>query len=493
MYLLFIFFNFMIFIFCSLFGRFLGARGINYLVIYSTILNSLLVFFIFKEVILMDSYCYIDIMNWINFDLLDINWSFYFDKLTVIMCILVSIVSNLVNIYSLEYMEHDAHKVRFISYLYLFSFFMIVLITSSNLVELFVGWEGVGICSYLLINFWYSRLQANKSAIFAVIVNKISDFFILLSFGLFYYTYHSLDFSLILVSSNYEISNLFYNDLICLLLLLGAVGKSAQVGLHFWLPEAMEGPTPVSALIHAATMVTAGVFLIVRFFFIFQQSIICLILMGLFGCISAFFAGLLSIFLFDLKKIIAFSTCSQLGYMFVSCSFYNDSYAIFHLFTHGFFKALLFLSAGYLIHALNDEQDIRRYGGLLKIFPYYYIVMLIGSFSLMGLPFFSGFFSKEPLIESLFINYYYYSDIQIYRYFYFIKIVTFFSILFTIIYSFRLIFYLFFYDYNGQKINLINLHYCGDYIDFALFNLAILSMILGFFFYYYFNFIYISC
>ena len=281
---------------------------------------------------------------------------------------------------------------------------MLVLVTANNFIQLFIGWEGVGICSYLLINFWYTRVGANKSSIMAVFTNKIGDISLLIAFAIIFQTFKSLDFniinSILLAETNKDYNMIYY---ITFLILIGSVAKSAQVGLHFWLPEAMEGPTPVSSLIHAATMVTAGVFLIVRTSFLFQQIPDILIWVSFFGSLTTFFGSSVGLFQYDIKKIIAYSTCSQLGYMFLACglsSYYNS---MFHLINHAFFKALLFLTAGYIIHALSNEQDLRKMGGLLKKMPLAAMMIFIGSISLMGFPYTSGFFSKEKIVE-LFYN-----------------------------------------------------------------------------------------
>jgi NADH-ubiquinone oxidoreductase chain 5 len=280
---------------------------------------------------------------------------------------------------------------------------MLILVSSENLLQLFFGWEGVGLCSYLLINFWYIRIQANKAAIQAIMINKIGDIAVLLAIASGFCLYHSSDFSIIFALSPYvldETFNFFNGNFNCItvvsfLLFIGAVGKSAQLGLHTWLPSAMEGPTPVSALIHAATMVTAGIFLIIRCSPLFEYTESVLILITFVGALTAFFAATVGMLQNDLKRVIAYSTCSQLGYMAFACGVSNYSAAFFHLVNHGFFKALLFLSAGSIIHGFSDEQDLRRMGGLGKLFPVTYSMFLVGSLSLMGFPFLSGFFSKD--------------------------------------------------------------------------------------------------
>jgi len=323
------------------------------------------------------------------------------------MLIVVTLISSLVHLYSTEYMSHDPHLTRFMSYLSLFTFFMLILITANNFLQMFVGWEGVGLSSYLLINFWFTRIQANKSAIKAMLVNRVGDFFILLALFAIYFVFNSLDydvvFSLVPLMTTYQITigNFLFSaiDLICLFLFLGAMGKSAQLGLHTWLPDAMEGPTPVSALIHAATMVTAGVFLLARCSFLFEFSPLVLNFIMLIGASTAFFASTTGLFQNDIKKVIAYSTCSQLGYMIFACGLSSYEVGIFHLSNHAFFKALLFLGAGSIIHAVSDEQDMRKMGGLKNLLPFSYSIMLIGSLALVGFPFLTGFYSKDLILE----------------------------------------------------------------------------------------------
>jgi NADH-ubiquinone oxidoreductase chain 5 len=310
-------------------------------------------------------------------------------------------------------MAGDPHLPRFMSYLSLFTFFMIILVTGDNLLQLFIGWEGVGLCSYLLINFWFTRIEGNKSAIKAMIVNRIGDAALAVGMFILFYTFKSLDFNVIfplvpyLLNDTIVLGTLELNTIntIGILLLAGAAGKSAQLGLHTWLPSAMAGPTPVSALIHAATMVTAGIFLIIRFSPLIEYSPNTLFWITIFGALTAFFAATIGLVQNDLKKVIAYSTCSQLGYMLFACGISNYNVALFHLLNHGFFKALLFLSAGSVIHALMDEQDMRKLGGLIKSLPYTYSMMLIGSLSLMGFPFLTGFYSKDAILELAYASY----------------------------------------------------------------------------------------
>jgi NADH-ubiquinone oxidoreductase chain 5 len=361
---------------------------------------------------------------------------------------------------------------------------MLILVTSSNLIQLFIGWEGVGICSYLLINFWYTRVGANKSSIMAVFTNKISDICLLFAFALVFEIFKSFDFNIIfaILSINFESTKLFsFLYYTGFLMIIGAVGKSAQIGLHFWLPEAMEGPTPVSSLIHAATMVTAGVFLIVRCSFLFESIPSLLIWISFFGSLTTFFGSSVGLFQYDIKKIIAYSTCSQLGYMFLACglsSYYNSMY---HLINHAFFKALLFLTAGYIIHSLSNEQDFRKMGGLIKKLPLAAIMILIGSFSLMGFPFTSGFFSKEKIIE-LFYNkiIYNFNTIETIKFFYFFQFLAMFSIIITICYSVKMYIYTFLNFFNGYKQYIWNIHYGSFYLICPLIVLSYLSIFSGY-------------
>jgi NADH-quinone oxidoreductase subunit L len=366
-----------------------------------------------------------EIMRWVESGTLSASWSLRIDTLTVVMLVVVNTVSSLVHIYSIGYMHHDPHRPRFFAYLSLFTFAMLMLVTADNLLQLFFGWEGVGLASYLLIGFWFHKPSANAAAIKAFIVNRIGDFgFALGIFGVFV-MFDSINFETIFanaqaVAEGEDVAlSIFGHDfvggepvltIICLLLFLGAMGKSAQVPLHTWLPDAMEGPTPVSALIHAATMVTAGVFMVARLSPIFELSHAALVGVVLIGAITALFAASVGLVQNDIKRVIAYSTCSQLGYMFVALGVGAYSVAIFHLFTHAFFKALLFLGAGSVIHAVSDEQDMRRMGGLKDKIPVTYWMMLIGNLSLTGVGIpgtiigTAGFFSKDAIVEASFAS-----------------------------------------------------------------------------------------
>jgi proton-translocating NADH-quinone oxidoreductase chain L len=345
---------------------------------------------------------YFDLFSWIKTNSLDLRWTFVFDNLTNVMLLVVITISFFVHVYSFEYMKGDPHFLRFIAHLSFFTFFMLILVTAGNFLQLFVGWEGVGFCSYLLINFWFTRLQANKSALKAVIINRVGDYGLLIGTCLLFALTNTLD-----IFTNFAAipvlikQNFFYESIqiICLLFFIGVVGKSAQIGLQTWLPDAMEGPTPVSALLHAATMVTAGIFLIIRCAPIFEYapSVLCLFIF--FGALTILLAGTISVVQDDIKKVIAYSTCGQLGYMLLICGLSQYQISLFHLFNHAFFKALLFLCAGAFIHAVSDEQDIRQMGNLGRYVPLAYTLFYIGNLALAGFIFLTGFYSKDILIE----------------------------------------------------------------------------------------------
>ncbi len=350
----------------------------------------------------------VEVMRWITSGTLTADWAFRVDTLTAVMLVVVTSVSALVHVYSIGYMAHDPNRPRFFAYLSLFTFAMLMLVTSDNLIQLFFGWEGVGLASYLLIGFWFERPTANAAAIKAFVVNRVGDFGFALGIFAIFVVFDSVEFETIFANAGsvagLEMHFLAWDfnalTVICVLLFIGAMGKSAQFLLHTWLPDAMEGPTPVSALIHAATMVTAGVFLVVRMSPLFELSPDALAFVAFIGATTAFFAATVGLVQNDIKRIIAYSTCSQLGYMFVALGMGAYSAGIFHLFTHAFFKALLFLGAGSVIHAVSDEQDIRNMGGLRSRIPFTYAMMVIGTLALTGFPLLSGYFSKDVIIET---------------------------------------------------------------------------------------------
>nr|QWK44972.1 NADH dehydrogenase subunit 5 [Protohalopteris sp.] len=395
------------------FGRFLGGKGAALITTSTVSISWFFSFIVFYEVGLCSCPTFLKLVTWIELDLFHIDWSFCFDSLTVVMLFVVTFISTLVHLYSIGYMSEDPHLPRFMSYLSLFTFFMLILVTADNFIQMFVGWEGVGLCSYLLINFWFTRIQANKAALKAMLVNRVGDFGLALSiFGIFlcfgatdYATVFALapQFSSLTLNFFGLSINLF--TILGILLFIGAAGKSAQLGLHTWLPDAMEGPTPVSALIHAATMVTAGVFLLARCSPLLEYCPQALVVVTIVGGMTAFFAATTALVQNDLKRVIAYSTCSQLGYMIFACGLSNYSVAVFHLANHAFFKALLFLGAGSVIHAIGDEQDLRKMGGLRRLLPFTYVMMLIGSLALMGIPFLSGFYSKDVILEISYATY----------------------------------------------------------------------------------------
>lgn len=396
--------------FCS---RVIGRQGA--VVITTTLVGLALLFscILFYEGGVQGCATTFSLCRWMVSNLFCFSWGFLFDTLTTLMLVVVTFISFLVHLYASEYMADDPHLPRFMTYLSLFTLFMLILVTADNFVQMFVGWEGVGLCSFLLINFWYSRLQANKAAIKAMIVNRVGDFGLALGIFSIYLCFQSVEYHTVFATVP-VVAELKFGSFVAVgaplswiagFLFIGVMGKSAQLGLHSWLPDAMEGPTPVSALIHAATMVTAGVFLLGRCSPLYEYASMILVVVGWIGGLTAFFAGVTAMTQNDLKKVIAYSTCSQLGYMVLSCGLSNYSVGIFHLANHAFFKALLFLGAGSVIHGSGDEQDMRKMGGSRRLLPLTYAVMVIGSFSLMGFPFLTGFYSKDLILETAYASY----------------------------------------------------------------------------------------
>jgi len=394
----------------GLFGRVIGDRGSQVVTCLGVVVAALLSYVIFAEVALGHAPRQIELFDWIRSGGFEASWTLRFDTLSAVMLIVVNTVSAAVHVYSVGYMSHDPHKPRFMAYLSLFTFSMLMLVTADDLLQLFFGWEGVGLCSYLLIGFWYDRPSANAAAIKAFVVNRVGDFGFALGIMGVFLLFDTISFDAIFAAApdragetlgflGMELPAL---ELICFLLFIGAMGKSAQLGLHTWLPDAMEGPTPVSALIHAATMVTAGVFMVTRMSPVFEYAPNTLAIIAFVGASTAFFAATVGLTQNDIKRVIAYSTCSQLGYMFFAIGVSAYPAAIFHLMTHAFFKALLFLGAGSVIHAMSDEQDMRKMGGIYKLVPLTYAMMWIGSLALAGIPFFAGFYSKDVILESAF-------------------------------------------------------------------------------------------
>ena len=461
------------------FGKIVGEKLSQVITCTFTTLSCILSLIILYKVI---NYSYSNnliISTWIDSGNLNVNWSIKIDTLSAVMLVVVTFVSSLVHIYSIGYMSNDPHKPRFMSYLSLFTFAMLTLVTSDNFLQLFFGWEGVGLCSYFLIGFWFKKESANAAAIKAFLVNRVGDFGFALGIFLIFYTFGTVNYNEIFdqvpLFLNDEINFIGFKinsiDLICILLFIGAMGKSAQFILHTWLPDAMEGPTPVSALIHAATMVTAGVFLVVRCSPIYEYSQLGLSIVLIIGMITSVFAASVALVQTDIKKIIAYSTCSQLGYMFVAAGIGAYNVAIFHLFTHAFFKALLFLGAGSVIHSFNNEQNINYMGGVWKKIPYTYILMIIGTLALTGFPFLSGFYSKDAIIEFAYVKGNTLSLIASYS--------CIFVALLTSIYSWRLIFKSFHGEFNNKKISINNIHESPMVMLIPLFFLAFGAIFAG--------------
>ena len=462
------------------FGKFIGDRNSEIVTSLMVSISAILSALVLYEVIVNQYQENIVIATWINSGSLDVNWSMKIDSLSAVMLVVVTSVSALVHIYSIGYMSHDPHKPRFMAYLSLFTFAMLMLVTSDNFIQLFFGWEGVGLCSYFLIGFWFKKDTANSAAIKAFVVNRVGDFGFALGIFLIFYLFGTVNYAEVfeqipsIVDKNLVFLGIKVNaiDLICLLLFIGAMGKSAQILLHTWLPDAMEGPTPVSALIHAATMVTAGVFLVVRCSPIYEYSELALNVITIIGMSTAFFAATVALVQTDIKKIIAYSTCSQLGYMFFAAGVGAYNVAMFHLFTHAFFKALLFLGSGSVIHAFKDEQDINKMGGVWKKLPYTYVLMIIGTLALTGFPFLSGFYSKDAIIEFAYLRGnttgYYAAGIGI------------FTALLTSIYSWRLMFKTFHGEYNNKKVSIEDTHESPVVMLIPLILLSIGAVLAGF-------------
>ena len=476
-------------IFLPLIGSIITYFGKSFGNLFSQIFSCSMVFisaviscFIFYDGLINDNYGNYLIFEWINSGNLNVNWSIKIDPLSSVMIMVVTSVSALVHIYSIGYMSHDPHKPRFMSYLSLFTFSMLCLVVSDNFLQLFFGWEGVGLCSYLLIGFWFKRETANNAAIKAFIVNRVGDFGLAIGIFIIFFIFGTLNFEEVFLlvpeftKTNLGIFGGEYNviTLICVFLFIGAMGKSAQFLLHTWLPDAMEGPTPVSALIHAATMVTAGVFLVVRCSPIFEYSQFAMNLVAITGMITALFAASVALVQNDIKKIIAYSTCSQLGYMFFAAGVGAYHIAMFHLFTHAFFKALLFLGAGSVIHVFHEEQDISKMGGVWKKIPYTMILMLIGTLALTGFPFLSGFYSKDAIIEFAYLK-----DTSVG---YYACSVGVFTAFLTAIYSWRLFFKTFLGKYNNKSIPIEKTHESPFVMIFPLIILAIGALLAGYFF-----------
>ena len=464
------------------FGNKIGDKFSELITSLFVTIAALCSLIIFYKVILDGYENNIILFKWIYSGSLNVNWSIKIDALSSVMLVVITFISSLVHIYSIGYMSHDPNKPRFMCYLSLFTFSMLALVTSDNFLQLFFGWEGVGLCSYLLIGFWFKKETANNAAIKAFLVNRIGDFGLALGIFLIFYFFGTVNFEEVfqqinqIDTINVDFLGLNINavDLICILLFIGAMGKSAQIFLHTWLPDAMEGPTPVSALIHAATMVTAGVFLVVRCSPIYEYSELALSIITIIGMTTAIFAASVALVQDDIKKIIAYSTCSQLGYMFFAAGVGAYNVAMFHLFTHAFFKALLFLGSGSIIHSFKDEQNINNMGGVWKNLPITYALMIIGTLALTGFPLLSGFYSKDAIIEFAYLRGntvgYYAAGIGI------------FTALLTSIYSWRLIFKTFHGSYLNKVLKKEEMHESPMTMLVPLIILAIGAVGAGYFF-----------
>jgi NADH-ubiquinone oxidoreductase chain 5 len=453
-------------------GRKIGVTGSHIITCTCLILSSLLATIAFYEVGLCSSPVKIYLFNWIDSEYMTISWEFLFDQLTVSMFIPVLYISSLIHIFSTDYMAEDPHNQRFFSYLSLFTFFMLVLVSGANFFVMFVGWEGIGIVSYLLINFWFTRIQANKAAILALTMNRVGDMGLSIGYFALFALFGSLDYATIF--SIVPFMNETALTIIGILLLTGAMAKSAQIPLHSWLPGSMEGPTPVSALIHAATLVTAGLYLLLRSSPLLEYSSTALLIITLTGATTAFFAATCGLVQNDLKRIIAFSTISQLGYMVMAVGLSQYNVALMHVVNHAFFKALLFLGAGAVIHSFSDQQDIRRIGGLIRFLPFTYTTMLVGSLSLLATPWLTGFYSKDLIIELAYGQYNFSGT-----YAFILGSIT---AGLTAFYSFRLICLVFLTVPNGPKQSYLNTHEANNKVIIPLFLLALFSIFFGFIF-----------
>ena len=470
------------FLFCFLLGKQFNYKVYQISTTSILFLCTLFSWIIFIQFINNKETEIIFILNWITSGNFIVDWSIRLDTLTAVMFIVVTTVSACVHLYSIGYMEEDPSKIRFMGYLSLFTFFMLVLVSSNNLLQMFFGWEGVGLASYLLIGFWHHKDSANKAAIKAFVVNRVGDFGYAIGIAGIFYIFGTISFDSIFSQvdqfSEHQIQFLSFSfptlDFLCFLLFIGAMGKSAQLGLHTWLPDAMEGPTPVSALIHAATMVTAGVFLVARMSPLYEFATFTNLFITFIGAATAIFAASIALTQNDIKRVIAYSTCSQLGYMFFAAGVGAYNASIFHLTTHAFFKALLFLSAGSVIHAMHHEQDMRKMGGLFKKIPFTASMMWIGSLAIIGFPYLSGYYSKESILENAF-----YASNGIAYFAYLVGILT---ALLTAFYSWRLLFLTFHGENRSNSKTYDHAHESPLVMTAPLFILAIGSIFSGIFF-----------
>ena len=452
------------------FGRKIGVSGAQLITCLSVITTTMFAILAFFEVGLNNIPVSIHLYRWIDSESLNVSWGFNFDSLTVSMLIPVLIISSLVHIYSIGYMSHDPHNQRFFSYLSLFTFMMVILVTANNFLLMFVGWEGVGICSYLLVSFWFTRIAANQSSLSAFLTNRVGDCFLTIGMFAVLLSFGNIDYSTVFSLAPFMSEDVVTIVGICLL--IGAMAKSSQIGLHVWLPMAMEGPTPVSALIHAATMVTAGVYLLMRSSPLIEYSSTVLLLCLWVGAITTVFSSLIGLFQQDIKKVIAYSTMSQLGMMVIAVGLSSYNVALFHLVNHAFYKALLFLGAGAVIHAVADNQDFRKYGGLRPFLPLTYSVMLIASLSLVAFPFMTGFYSKDFILESAYGQFYFSSTVV-----YFIATI---GAMFTTLYSVKVLYLTFLTNPNGPLVNYKQAHEGDIFMSMPLIILAIFSIFFGY-------------
>lgn len=494
MYLIIIFLLFVNSFILGFFGRYLGVKGSHFLSILCLSICLILGLIGYFEIIYSNSIIHIYLFNWLDIEFLTVDFNFTFDPLTINMILVVLLISFAVNAYSMYYMFNDPHNQRFFCYINLFSAFMLILLSGNNLLLLFLGWEGIGITSYLLINFWFTRINANLAGIKALLINRFGDFGLTISLYVLALCFSNIDFStmfpflshFILYKETFD----YYFGLWTIGIIVGGAAKSAQLGLHFWLPNSMEGPTPVSALIHAATLVTSGIVLLIKVSPILNldSNLFANTLILYIGSLTLFVAGLLGSIQTDLKRIIAYSTCSQLGLLFVACGLSLNEAALFHLINHAFFKALLFLAAGAIIHSNLGLQDIRKFGSLNYQLPFSYILILLSVLNLIAFPAFSGFYSKEYILESLsyFINYHHF-NIWYLVCVKFTFLLAFTGTLFTSFYSFRLLILIFLTKPNGNVNSYVNIidfdikAYATKFTVIALTILAIISIIIGYF------------
>jgi len=452
------------------FGRKVGVSGAQLVTCLSIITTTILAIIAFFEVGFNNIPVSINLFRWIDSEWFNIIWGFQFDSLTVSMLIPVLIISSLVHIYSIGYMNGDPHNQRFFSYLSLFTFMMVILVTANNYLLMFVGWEGVGVCSYLLVSFWFTRIAANQSSMSAFLTNRVGDSCLTIGMFVILWALGNLDYSTVFSLAPFINENVI--TIIGIFILIGAMAKSSQVGLHIWLPLAMEGPTPVSALIHAATMVTAGVYLLIRSSPLLEYSSTVLLLCLWLGAITTIFSSLIGLFQQDIKKVIAYSTMSQLGMMVIAVGLSSYNVALFHLINHAFYKGLLFLGAGAVIHAVANNQDFRKYGGLITFLPLTYSVILIASLSLVAFPFMTGFYSKDFILESAY-GQFHFSSIAVY----FIAVI---GAIFTTLYSVKVIYLTFLTNPNGSIDYYKHAHESDIFMSLPLVILAVFSIFFGF-------------